>query len=1047
MTTSPADPPKGAGTGGQGLKLLAVTACPTGIAHTYMAAEKLTQAAESLGHAMKVETQGSIGAENVLSDNDVRHADGIIIAADKDVDPARFVGKRLLVVGVAEGIRHPEELIGRVLSAPVYGAESYGAGADGAGGDGTEGGGAGADGRGGARGGGGAGLGAGGRGGAGTGGGAGGRGTAGMRPGGGGGAEARSGRGGGAGTGGARGKERGLAYKALMNGVSYMIPFVVVGGLLLALSLAVGGEATPKGLVIPEGTFWAHVNDIGTIGFQLMVPVLSGYIAYAIGDRPALVPGMIGGWIANTGELYGSKAGAGFIGAIVTGFLAGYLVMWIKKVRVPRFVRPIMPIIVIPIVSTAVLGLFFIYVLGRPISWVFTHLTGWLSGMTGTSAIALGAVLGLMIAFDMGGPVNKTAFLFGTGLIATGNQTVMGMCAAAIPVMPLGQGLATLIRRRLYSGQERETGMASLFMGLFGISEGAIPFAAARPAQVIPANMLGGAVAGAVAGMAGVTDAVPHGGPIVAILGAVGGVPMFFVAVAAGSVVTALTTVALVDVAERRKGRAVTGEVGVAGVAGVARVAGVAGATGLAGGNGDIGGSESAGAASGTGSGTGAEPGTEAGPEPVLAGVGATGAALADGTVAAGATGGMAVGAAGVAAAERAVDESAVDESAVDGNGAAGKGAAERAAADGAGESTGDASAGAGNAGTASAGTASAGTASAGTASAGTGNAGTGNAGTASAEAGNGAAERAGAGGAAVGEARGGEAPDGGASAEVMTGGSASAAVTEAGAASRTEAGAGEGPGRTGKGGGSAGGTAERGTSEGGWPGADASAGSAPAGGTSAGSTPDGSTSAGSTPDGSTSAGSPLGADEGPDGEGPDGEGPEGEGPEGEGPEGERTDGEGPEGVVLSGYVTRETVKVRLAADGKEAAIREMAELAARTGKVRDVDELVRVALAREAQGTTGLGEEIAIPHAKTDAVTAPVVGFARSAEGIDWNSLDGTRAKLVFMISVPEAAAGDEHLRILALLSRKLMDADFRARLQSAPDVTAILRVLSEVG
>ncbi|WP_420718845.1 PTS fructose transporter subunit IIC, partial [Streptomyces sp. NRRL F-5755] len=540
MTTSPADPREGAGTGGRGLKLLAVTACPTGIAHTYMAAEKLSQAAESLGHAMKVETQGSIGAENVLSDNDVRDADGIIIAADKDVDPARFVGKRLLVVGVAEGIRRPEELIERVRSAPVYGADGDGGGDGYAGGAGGSGAGgtaaAGSDG---------AGTGRAGSDGAGSGRGGSGRAGSGDAVGSGGPAGAAR-----------RGKERSLAYKALMNGVSYMIPFVVVGGLLLALSLAVGGHPTAKGLVIPEGTFWAHVNDIGTIGFQLMVPILSGYIAYAIGDRPALVPGMIGGWIANTGELYGSEAGAGFIGAIVTGFLAGYLVMWIKKVRVPRFVRPIMPIIVIPIVATAVLGLFFIYVLGKPISWVFTHLTDWLSGMTGTSAIVLGAVLGLMIAFDMGGPVNKTAFLFGTGLIATGNQTVMGMCAAAIPVMPLGQGLATLIRRRLYSDQERETGMASLFMGLFGISEGAIPFAAARPAQVIPANMLGGAVAGAVAGMAGVTDAVPHGGPIVAVLGAVGGVPMFFVAVAIGSVVTALATVALVDISDRRKERA-----------------------------------------------------------------------------------------------------------------------------------------------------------------------------------------------------------------------------------------------------------------------------------------------------------------------------------------------------------------------------------------------------------------------------------------------------------------------------------------------------------
>nr|WP_260639056.1 fructose-specific PTS transporter subunit EIIC [Streptomyces angustmyceticus] len=776
MTTTPADPPADAGRIGQGLKLLAVTACPTGIAHTYMAAEKLTQTARSLGHQIKVETQGSIGAENVLSDNDVREADGIIIAADKEVDRSRFAGKRVLAVGVAEGIRHPEQLIERVRSAPVYGgAEAGGAGAGG----GTA-----------------------------PSGGAGGRGDS------------------GGGGGGGGGRERSVAYKALMNGVSYMIPFVVVGGLLIAISLAVGGHPTPEGLKIPAGSFWEDVNNIGTIGFQLMVPILSGYIAYAIGDRPALVPGMIGGWIATHGELYGMKdASAGFIGGIVTGFLAGYLVVWIKKVEVPKFARPIMPIIVIPIVATTALGLFFVYVLGRPISWVFTHLTGWLSGMTGTSAIVLGAILGLMIAFDMGGPVNKTAFLFGSGLIASGNQTVMGMCAAAIPVMPLGQGLATLIRRRLYSEQERETGMAALFMGLFGISEGAIPFAAARPAQVIPANMLGGAVAGAVAGMAGVADAVPHGGPIVAVLGAVDGVPLFFVAVVLGAVVTALTTVTLVDVAERRK-------------SGAEREREAAAAVADAGGGVD-GGLVGGGDGSGDGGGDG--------------GVADAGVrAEADGIV-----------------------------------------VAEPVAV-----------------------------------------------------------------GAAMGTAT---AVDGGGGAGVAVGGEASEA-----------------------GGGDVGGD-DRDGAEGG-----------------VGGCGDG--------DGDGDGGDPAGAE------------------------------------VLSGYLTGQTVKTQLDAGEKEAAIREMAELAAGTGRVADVDALVRVALAREAQGTTGLGEEIAIPHAKTDAVTAPVVGFARSADGIDWGSPDGTPARLVFMIAVPEAAAGDEHLRILALLSRKLMDADFRARLQGAEDKTAMLRVLGEI-
>ncbi|GHB92692.1 hypothetical protein GCM10010306_104720 [Streptomyces umbrinus] len=732
--TSPAGlPPTGGGSGErQRLKLLAVTACPTGIAHTYMAAEKLSQAAEQLGVDIKVETQGSIGAENVLTDNDVRTADGVIIAADKDVDLSRFAGKRVVTVGVAEGIHHPERLIEQVRTAPVHGG----------GGSGTS--------------------------------------TS---------SSTNSG-----GSGG--GKERSVGYKALMNGVSYMIPFVVVGGLLIAISLSLGGHTDPSGgLVIPKDSFWMDVNNIGVIGFQLMVPILSGYIAYAIGDRPALVPGMVGGWITNTGSLYDSEAGAGFIGAIVTGFLAGYLVLWIKKVEVPKFVRPIMPIIVIPIVATTALGLFFIYVIGEPISWVFEHLTDWLGGMTGTSAVLLGAILGLMIAFDMGGPVNKTAFLFGAGLIATGNQEVMGMCAAAIPVMPLGQGLATLIRKRLYTEQERETGLASLFMGLFGISEGAIPFAAARPAQVIPANMLGGAVAGALAGLAGVEDAVPHGGPIVAVLGAVSGVPMFFVAVVIGTVVTALTTVALVDVSERRR----KGQPMVDGLA----------------------------------------------PQPELA--------LAGVSAGAGAGAGLSVG----------------------------------AGSDGLGTGGGTATA---------------------------------------------------------------HAP-----------------------AQRTD--------------------------------------SVPA-------------SAGSAADASPDATADRSADASTD----------------------ASAGASDDDEVLSGYLTARTVKVRLDSGDKEAAIREMAGLLAATGKVTDVEELVAAALRREEQGTTGLGEEIAIPHAKTDAVTAPVVGFARSAEGVEWGSLDGTKAKLVFMISVPEAAAGDEHLRILALLSRKLMDTGFRERLMTAPDEAAVLDVLREI-
>ncbi|MER5761314.1 fructose-specific PTS transporter subunit EIIC [Streptomyces sp. NPDC002082] len=691
--TSPAGPPEGGDASGRKpVKIVAVTACPTGIAHTYMAAEKLQQAGDRLGISIKVETQGSIGAENVLSDNDVREADAVIIAADKEVDLDRFAGKRVLSTGVADGIHKPEELIRQAQSAPVQAGTSAAAGGGGGG-----------------------------------------------------------------------GHQRSQAYKALMNGVSHMIPFVVVGGLLLAISLSLGGHADAKGgLVIPDGTFWFYVNKLGVTGFSLMLPIFSGYIAYALGDRPALVPGMIGGFLAaDAVHIYGADANAGFLGAIATGFLAGYLVLWIKKVKVPKVIQPIMPIIVIPIVSTVALGLFYIYVIGQPISWVFTHLTSWLNGMTGSSAIVLGTIIGLMIAFDMGGPVNKTAFLVAVGLIGTNNH-VMGMAAAAIPVMPLGQGLATLLRRKLYSDEEKETGLAALFMGFFGISEGAIPFAAARPAQVIPANMLGGAVAGAIAGVAGVQDSVPHGGPIVSLFGAISGVAMFFVAIAAGAVVTALTTNALIEFKQRRDG-----------------------------------------VATGTGTGSGG-----LAPEPALVGAGAP------------VGGGAAV------------------------------------------------AAGAGAAGTA-----------------------------------------------------------------VRAQQPAAAAVASGGA---------------------------------------------------------------------------------------------------------------PE--VLSGYVTEQTVKTELASGSKEAAIREMAEMLATTGNVTDVDELVRVALAREAQGTTGLGESIAIPHAKTDAVTRPTVGFARSDEGIEWGALDGTKARLVFMISVPEAAAGDEHLRILALLSRKLMDTGFRERLQAAPGKAEILDVLREI-
>ena len=476
------------------MKLVAVTACPTGIAHTYMAAESLERRARDLGHDIKVETQGSIGAENALTEEDIAAADGVIIAADAEVDRGRFRGKRRVVAGVAAGINTPGELIERVASAPVYGDDGRARPAEPAPGTAT---------------------------------------PPAERP--------------------AGGRQRSPVYKALMTGVSYMIPFVVVGGLLIAVSLSLGGEPSPDGgLVIPEGSVWQTVNAIGVVGFTLMIPILSGYIAYAIADRPGLVPGMIGGWIAANGSFYDSEAGAGFLGAIVTGFLAGYVARWLKQLHVPKAVQPIMPIIVIPIVATLVVAGVFIVVIGQPVSAAFTGLTSWLSSLEGSSVALLGLVVGAMIAFDMGGPVNKTAFLFGAGLIASGNEQVMGMAAVAICVPPLGMAVATFVRRTLFTTQEQEMGYAAGFMGLFGITEGAIPFAAAHPGVVIPANMIGSAIAAAIAGLAGVTDAVPHGGPIVAVLGAVGGVPMFFVSVLIGVTITAALTVALLTLRERR---------------------------------------------------------------------------------------------------------------------------------------------------------------------------------------------------------------------------------------------------------------------------------------------------------------------------------------------------------------------------------------------------------------------------------------------------------------------------------------------------------------
>lgn len=456
-------------------KILAVTACPTGIAHTYMAAENLQKAADKLGVEIKVETQGSIGVENAITEQDIAEADGIIIAADKEVPKDRFTGKKVIVTGVQDGIRKPEELIQRILNGdtPVYKSDA----------------------------------------------------TSVVNK--------------------VNEKKQNPIYKHLMNGVSYMIPFIVVGGLLIALALSIGGEKTPGGIVIPEDSIWFHVNAIGGAAFTFMVPILAGFIAASIADRPGLVPGIIGGFIANNGSFYGSEAGAGFIGGIIAGFLAGYVTLAIKKIKVPKAVEPVMPIIFIPVLSSVIVGLLFIYVIGSPVAQIFEALTIWLAGMQGGSSIILAMILGAMIAVDMGGPFNKVAFMFGSAMIAEGNYEIMGPIAVAICIPPIGLGLATFINKRKFSATEKETGKASFTMGLFGITEGAIPFAAQDPLRVIPSIITGSVVGSVIAMIFNVEDRVAHGGPIVAVLGAVDNVLMFFVAAIFGSLVTAFMVIAL----------------------------------------------------------------------------------------------------------------------------------------------------------------------------------------------------------------------------------------------------------------------------------------------------------------------------------------------------------------------------------------------------------------------------------------------------------------------------------------------------------------------
>ncbi|EPP21471.1 PTS system, fructose-specific IIA component [Vibrio fluvialis I21563] len=336
-------------------------------------------------------------------------------------------------------------------------------------------------------------------------------------------------------------------YRYLMNGVSHMIPFVVTGGLLIALSLAIGGQPSEAGMAIPEGSMWNQILNVGVVAFTLMIPILAGYIAYAIADRPALTPGLIGGWIANNGSFYGADAGTGFIGAIIAGLLVGYFVKWITSINYHKFIQPLVPIMIAPITGSLFIAGLFIFVIGAPIASLMDGLTALLTTMSTGNVVLLGIVLGGMAGFDMGGPFNKVAFLFSVGMIASGQTQFMGAMACAIPVAPLGMALATVLGRKfdLFEESETEAGKAAGAMGLVGISEGAIPFAAQDPISVIPANVLGSMVAAVMAFSFGITNSVAHGGPVVALLGAMNHPLLALICMAAGAAVTAITCVTL----------------------------------------------------------------------------------------------------------------------------------------------------------------------------------------------------------------------------------------------------------------------------------------------------------------------------------------------------------------------------------------------------------------------------------------------------------------------------------------------------------------------
>ncbi|QGW76000.1 PTS fructose-like transporter subunit IIB [Pseudomonas alkylphenolica] len=440
-------------------RIVAITACPTGVAHTFMAAEALQQAAQQLGHQLTVETQGSVGARNPLTPAAIVEADVVLLAADIEVPTERFAGKRIYRCGTGVALKQAQATLNKALA---EGREE---------------------------------------------------------------STAQS-----ANTSTTRSEKTGV-YKHLLTGVSFMLPMVVAGGLLIALSFVFGIEAFKE-----PGTLPAALMQIGgEAAFKLMVPLLAGYIAYSIADRPGLAPGMIGGLLAST-------LGAGFIGGIVAGFLAGYSAKAISRwVRLPNSLEALKPILIIPLLASLFTGLVMIYVVGKPVAGMLEGLTHFLDSMGTTNAILLGVLLGGMMCVDLGGPINKAAYAFSVGLLASQSYAPMAATMAAGMVPPIGLGIASFIARRKFAQSEREAGKAAFVLGLCFISEGAIPFAAKDPLRVIPASIAGGALTGALSMYFGCKLMAPHGGLFVMLIpNAINHALLYLLAILAGSLLTAL---------------------------------------------------------------------------------------------------------------------------------------------------------------------------------------------------------------------------------------------------------------------------------------------------------------------------------------------------------------------------------------------------------------------------------------------------------------------------------------------------------------------------